>query len=100
MIEVTANKRKIRVKGHANFGTKGNDIVCAAVSSLVNTTLNSLKSFKKSEIQIKDGDVSIDIRHKVKRDDQVRLEMLVKGLKLIAMQYPDKIKVKEVKLFL
>ena len=95
MIEVTANKHKIRVKGHANFGPKGYDIVCAAVSSLVNTTLNSLKSFKKSEVIIKDGDVTIDIKHKVKRDDQVRLEMLVKGLKLIAKQYPDKIKVKE-----
>lgn len=97
MIEVLASKRRIRVKGHANFAPKGMDVVCAAVSSLVNTTLNSLKGFKRSEIDIKDGEVTIDIRHKVKRDDQVRLEMLVKGLKIIAKQYPDKIKVKEIK---
>ena len=98
MIEVTVSKRRIRVQGHANFAPKGKDIVCAAVSSLVNTTLNSLDGFKKSEIDIKDGEVTIDIKHKVKRDDQVRLEMLVKGLKIIAKQYPDKIKVKELKL--
>ena len=98
MIEVLASKRRIRVKGPANFAPKGMDIVCAAVSSLVNTTLNSLDGFKKSEVSIKKGEVTIDIRHKVKRDDQVRLEMLVKGLKIIAKQYPDKIKVKEIKI--
>lgn len=95
MIEVIASKRKIQVKGHANFASKGKDIVCAAVSSLVNTTLNSLKGFKKSEIMIKDGEVTIDITHKVDRDDRIRLEMLITGLKIIAKQYPDKIKVKE-----
>ncbi len=98
MILVIYSKRKITIKGHANFAKKGKDIVCAAVSSLVNTTLNSLKGFKKSEIEIKDGEVNFNITHKVDRDDQIRLDMLIKGLKLIEKEYPDKIKVKEKKL--
>lgn len=33
---------QLAVKGHAGAGTKGNDIVCAAVSVLTFTALNSL----------------------------------------------------------
>ncbi|MCQ2792610.1 MAG: ribosomal-processing cysteine protease Prp [Bacilli bacterium] len=98
MIEVSYSKRKIEIKGHANYAPKGNDIVCAAVSSLLTTAINSLKGFKKSEIRIKGGEATIDIKHKVDRDDQTRLEMLITGLKLISKKYPKYIKIKEKKL--
>lgn len=35
MIQIVAKEDFLRVSGHANAGTKGNDIVCAAVSILV-----------------------------------------------------------------
>lgn len=98
MINVIKSKHSIEVKGHADFAPKGSDIVCAAVSSLVTTTLNNLDGFTKSEIKVKNGEVTIDIKHKVSKDDQIRLDMLMSGLKLIAKKYPKHVKIKEKKL--
>lgn len=95
MINVIKSPKKIEIKGHANFAPKGNDIVCAAVSSLITATINSLKGFKKSEVKVKAGEVTIDIKHKIDQDDQIRLEMLMTGLKLISKKYPNHIKIKE-----
>ncbi len=48
-------------KGHAGYAEEGQDIVCAAVSALIITTVNSLEKFTddKFDVQEKDGFVSI-----------------------------------------
>mgnify|MGYP000385246086 CR=1 FL=1 len=44
-------------KGHAGYAEAGQDIVCAAVSALIITTVNSLEKFTddKFDVQEKDG---------------------------------------------
>ena len=42
MIKVNYNDKSIKVSGHANFNTYGNDIVCASVSSIIYTTINGI----------------------------------------------------------
>ena len=47
-------------KGHAGYAEAGQDIVCAAVSALIITTVNSLEKFTddKFDVQEKDGFIS------------------------------------------
>lgn len=66
MIKVTSSKKKIKILGHALFGSKGNDLVCAAIFAIVIGNINALESFTKEEIKIKDGYVEININHVLK----------------------------------
>ena len=50
MIDVTVRKDRLTVSGHANYATKGEDVVCAAVTILSLTTLQSLVDLTKDEI--------------------------------------------------
>lgn len=40
------------ISGHAGYGTAGNDIVCAAVSSCVMLTCNAITDFFKADADI------------------------------------------------
>jgi len=97
MIIVTYSKSHIYIKGHANADIKGKDIVCSAISALTITAINSLEGFTKSEIKSKDGEVTINIKHKISNDDQIRLDMMILGIKLIAKKYPKFVKIKKEK---
>ena len=64
MIRVTVKKREnsyvsFHSKGHAGYADSGKDIVCAAVSALIITTVNSLEAFTEDEIDLeeKSGEV-------------------------------------------
>ncbi len=41
MIKVQVNNKEIIITGHANFADYGKDIVCAAASSIVITSINA-----------------------------------------------------------
>ena len=97
MIEVTYSNNRISIKGHADSEVKGKDLVCAAVSSLIISVTNSLTGFNKNEIRSKSGEVTINSKHKISKEDQIRLEVLLNGLKLIAKKYPKYIKIKKEK---
>lgn len=65
-VEIIKNKdliNKVTISGHANYAKKGEDLVCASVSSLAIGTLNALDelSNNKLEIKINEGLVSIEI---------------------------------------
>ncbi len=98
MIIVTISNKYISIKGHANADIKGKDIVCAGVSSLVCTTINSLEGFNKKEITYKNDELEINIKHKVNNEDKTRIDMLILGLRLISKKYPKHIKLKEKKI--
>lgn len=55
MIKVNINKSKITITGHANYADYGKDIVCAAVSSTVITTVNGILSIDSESLNIKEG---------------------------------------------
>ena len=42
MTTVEINKKKIYLHGHSGYGTNGNDIICADISTLVESTYNYL----------------------------------------------------------
>lgn len=60
MIKIKINETdcisKIEIKGHANYNESGNDIVCAAVSSMCITTINAIIRVDKQSIDYKQSD--------------------------------------------
>ena len=62
MIKVKINNDVITITGHAMYDDFGKDIVCAAVSSTVITTVNAILSIDETAIRVteKDG-VKIEI---------------------------------------
>ena len=106
MITITVKKRngnylEFVSKGHAGYAEEGQDIVCAAVSALIITTVNSLEEFTddKFDVQEKDGFVSIHFRNDLSERGMLLMDSLLVGLTEIAGSYNNRyltVKVKEV----
>jgi uncharacterized protein YsxB (DUF464 family) len=52
MIKVVVKNDSITISGHANYNDYGKDIVCAAVSATVITTVNGILSIDKDAIEV------------------------------------------------
>ena len=106
MITIKVRKKKgsyeeFISKGHAGYAEAGQDIVCAAVSALIITTVNSLEKFTddKFDVQEKDGFVSINFRNDLSERGMLLMDSLLLGLTEIAGSYNNRyltVKVKEV----
>ena len=99
MIKVYIAKGKITIAGHANFEDSGKDIVCAAVSSIVTTSINaSLKieagslihreEYEKKELSTLTIDVISDNKNVL-----LILENMVEMLEELAETYKKNIKI-------
>ncbi len=86
----------IEASGHAGFARKGKDIVCAAISSLMFTTMNSMESILNKVVISEGTDISGNLEFTVKdyrdRDVQLLFESLSLGLNDIQEQYPKNLK--------
>ena len=106
MITVTVSKKNNSYisfvsEGHAGYAEAGQDIVCAAVSALIITTVNSLEKFTddKFDVQEEDGFVSIHFRNDLSERGMLLMDSLLLGLTEIAGSYNNRyltVKVKEV----
>ena len=88
----------LQAKGHSGYAEAGQDIVCSAVSTIMQTTLNGLLEVTKTDV---DYEVNQDIpflRITVKAEDekaQVLMKSAYLALKQIADDYKKYIKIKE-----
>lgn len=55
MIKIQICDNKITITGHANFDDYGKDIVCAAVSATVITTVNGILSIDDKALSVEEG---------------------------------------------
>ena len=90
-------KLTMRAEGHAGYAPAGQDIVCAAVSCLMQTLAYSATEDEHTSscsYQGKDGPVV-----SVKAGDSVlmrdKFELVADGLTLLAEQYPENVSFKE-----
>ena len=85
----------LKVEGHAEFADAGQDLICAAVSSITYGLMNALDELAE-EVEIRDNEDDIEIRilsdHQTVQD-YLRLVMI--QLKTIEYSYGDFIKIKE-----
>ena len=82
-------------EGHAGYGDRGYDIVCAAVSALTITCVNALDSLTGATPKVsqmpQQGYLSVDCQGESNdslHDTQLLLRALYLGIKDIAQQYP------------
>ena len=99
MIKITIKREnksvyEIVIKGHANHGTFGNDIVCAAVSTMAITTVNGIVSLEDS-LDYEDNSGLLEIRVKRVTDtNQKLLENMITMLEELKSQYPKNIEIR------
>lgn len=104
MIHITVHRsdlyaQRISVKGHADFDEPGRDIICAAVSVLIQTLHGGLEDQLgiKTQVQKVDEQSGIyDFSWNPLEAQQVLVESILASLKLIAKQEPNYVTYSEV----
>lgn len=90
-------KLTMRAEGHAGYAPAGPDIVCAAVSGLMQTLAYSAAEDKRTSSCIYQGKegpvVSVEAGDSVLMRD--KFELVADGLTLLAEQYPENVSFKE-----
>ena len=88
----------IQAKGHSGYAVAGQDIVCSAVSTIMQTTLNGLLEVVKADVDYQIDEQIPFLRISVNEQDR-QAQILMKGaylaLKQIADDYKNYIKIKE-----
>ena len=84
-------------RGHAEAGPYGEDIVCAAISMLSQTSLLGLHEIAQQsmEYRIEDGELDILLSEPITERGQTILETMLLGIKNVADQYSDFVRVSE-----
>ena len=94
MIKVEVKKNNILILGHANFDEYGKDIVCAAASSIVITSIEAIAKFDINAINIKQTDNKLEIIINKKDDITIKLlENMLNCLKELELKYKKNIKI-------
>ena len=93
MIQITYNEMGdmmfLRAEGHAEFAPKGQDIVCAAVSTLMQTLAYSLDS---GTVTCADDRNLMVVQAKQGTDSLAKFELVTDGLILLADAYPEHVR--------
>ena len=86
--------KKIVITGHANYADYGKDIVCAAVSATVLTTLNGIIAIDNSilDVENKQDKMIIDIT-KEETTSQILIDNMINCLNELVIEYPENIKI-------
>ena len=92
-----------RAQGHTGYAEAGEDIVCAAVSALTQTTLNGLQNVLKAPVlfEIDDEAALLEARLTPQATEaqveaaQLLLETLLEGLRAIERSYPRNVRIIE-----
>ncbi len=86
------------VIGHAGAGTKGNDLVCCAVSVLVENTINALESIAGIKPRLvqneEEGLMDVSFDKPLAGDAKVIMDVLKVGLESLSKQYKSYLSLK------
>ena len=96
MIEVAKHQNSFTVEGHAEYAESGTDIVCAAVSTLAQVFVSSVKKLTNDEMVCitseKDGFLNVEYK-KLSEKSKTLLASFFIGVKMVAETYPENVKV-------
>ena len=96
MIKVLLSKNHIDINGHAMFDEYGKDIVCAAASTIVITSINAILRFDEKAIryELSSEGISIDIL-KHNRETNLLILNMTSLLRELEEKYGKNIKIYE-----
>ena len=90
MIEIVRLSDGITIRGHAGYADHGNDIVCAGVSTLVQTLIQSIEALTTDAIRYDIEPGYTNIEHGNLSDSgQLLIDSFFCGIELISGEYPD-----------
>lgn len=94
MIVVSVRKDGISVLGHSGYAPNGKDIVCAAVSTLVCTLVNSLDALARDKIEYRISDGTGIIRYgDLSEAGKLLVDSFFIGISAISEQYPEHVRI-------
>ncbi len=79
--ETEKEVKEITISGHAGYSHVGNDIVCAAVSSIVITSINAILRLDQDAIQYEEDEGFISIN--VLKHDKVTVTLITNLIELL-----------------
>lgn len=93
MIDISITDYGIHVRGHAEAGPKGQDIVCAAISALTQNLIYSLERLAEDKIKYVIEPGWVDINYWDLSDKgRLLIESFFVGVMEIAADHPDHVK--------
>lgn len=80
---------RVSIRGHANSGPYGQDLVCCGVSAIVLSSLNAIDTLfpQSCLLEAKDNQIKIEVQKNC-AELQVCLHMLQAQLQAMALEYP------------
>lgn len=96
MITVTRSKERITITGHANYAERGKDIVCAGVSVLVQTLIQSVEELTTDKITYSMSPGKVRIKFWCLSDEsKVLINAFFIGINGIAEAHPENVRLTE-----
>lgn len=94
MIEVKHTSGCITVSGHAGYAPIGQDIVCAAVSTLLQVFCASVEKLTADEIKsnMAAGNAVIEYGN-LSKEAQLLVDSFFVGIQMIADEYPQNVRI-------
>lgn len=94
----------LKVEGHSGFRTYGNDIVCAAVSTLAFTWINELQALKErgmvEHFTYDQTEAGINIIFKGENESvKIAFETILTGFSMLEAHYPEFLRVSRGEIF-
>jgi Predicted ribosomal protein len=85
------NYKGFSSKGHAGYAEDGNDIVCAAVSTLVLNTINSIEAFTDDEfegsLEEEGGGIEFQFTENPSQSASLLMDSMILGIQKIKESY-------------
>lgn len=96
MIVISMTDNIVKIRGHAGYAPRGQDIVCAGVTALTQTLVESLEALTGNEIKydMSPGRVDIEIENP-DEDAQLLMDSFLVGIEMIADEFPECVRVEE-----
>ena len=92
MIEIHRHNGGVTIRGHANYARPGQDIVCAAVSVLVQTLIQSIEDLTTDRIEYDMSAGLVDIKHgNLSAQAHLLMDSFFVGVQMIADEYPHNV---------
>ena len=103
-IRMRWSRLEMKIDGHADWGPKGADLVCCAVSTLIQTLVACLEEGEKrgrlsAEIKAADGmykEIRANPNMGTLGETKAYFRSCMTGLKMLARDYPKNVSVMEV----
>ncbi len=94
MIEVRIRPERIEISGHAGYAEPGKDIVCAGVTALTQTLIQSIDDLTDDEIEyrISPGKVEVEYRN-LSEKSKTLVDSFFIGVSMIADEFPEYVRV-------